>query len=162
MRRIKICPYIKLSFPTFVFKAKILGKKPETERTIEVIKTASMFDLSTILFEAFGFTPNNYFGFFSNGQKPENSSIIVEPDFLDEFYENEIDEVETIPWFHKSKSAENTTVMDIFKSKKQMLFMFEYGGVWKIKIEKQSESEFLNPDQMATLLSKKGLNPIKK
>jgi len=94
-------------------------------RIIEIKAGDTLFDLAAIILKSYNFDMDHMFGFYNNLKNPYKS---------DEIYEL-LDEVDFL-MNENTKELRNTSIEEVFKSKKKMLFLFDYGDEWRFLVER--------------------------
>lgn len=94
-------------------------------RTIEIYGNYSLANLASEILEAFNFDEDHAYGFYSNIRNIYKSEEIYEL-FTD------IENCEDTP---EAKGVKGVLISEVFKVKKKMVFLFDYGEDWMFLVE---------------------------
>lgn len=113
-----------------IYSLKIYSDE-DVFRTIEIRGNESLASLATEILNAFDFEEDHAYGFYSNIRNIYKS---------DEVYElfSDIDDCEDTPG---AKGVKGVLISEVFKVRKKMLFLFDYGDDWMFLVECKKISE---------------------
>ena len=130
----------------FIFDVWLYGAYPPTKanriiRKIQIAETKSLYNFAKVITQAFGFSFDHCFGFYSNFNLYHDSEKAYEL-----FYD--LDDIE--PPAPHVKSVKRSKIQQVFKNPEdKMLFLFDYGDGWQFTVElveiKQAEKWDLKP-----------------
>jgi Plasmid pRiA4b ORF-3-like protein len=119
---------MSLLISNYIFRVKFLHQK-KVYRDIEIYGDWSLYDLAELILKSVKFEFDHCCGFYGNFNNIYDSEEVYEL-FVDANNEDNMG-LENSP---NAKALKTTLVQDVFKPKKKMLFLFDYGDNWEFEI----------------------------
>ncbi|HUD44788.1 MAG TPA: hypothetical protein VMR41_04555 [Patescibacteria group bacterium] len=116
-----------------LIKMKVTNKREKANyKVLEVSADITLYKFAEIIVKRFGFYFDHSFGFYDNLEDHFKSKEIYEL-FTD------LDDVEHTPGAKGVRKY--YFVSDLFKNRKKMLFLFDYGDTWEFILEVLDDSQ---------------------
>jgi Plasmid pRiA4b ORF-3-like protein len=133
-------------FSTHIFRISL---KPRLYRDIEIKSDESLAELAEVIVKAFDFNFDHAYGFFSAMKGNVYKSPVRYELFAD------------VDGGREARSVKRTKVGDAFALVgSKMLFLFDYGGEWRFKVEVIAIGEAASRGRYPKILSTVGKAPV--
>jgi len=126
------------------------GFVPTVERKIAILETQSLYTFARIIVKSFDFYFDHCFGFYSNIDSYHDSFDSYEL-FVD-IGEGGLDS--------NSKGVKKTKVKDVFYEYEKMLFLFDYGDMWRFIVVRERIEEASKYRKYPFIVEKIGKSPL--
>lgn len=134
---------------TYIFKASLLNK-PKIYREIDVLETTSLYKLVEAINDAYDFSFDHAFGFFSNVSENRYYDSEKKYELFADLHKEGMD-IESVD----SGSVEKTKVKDVWRTiGDKMMFLFDYGDCWQFVVELMEFGEKSPNKKISTIIGK--------
>jgi hypothetical protein len=121
--------------------------KPHVYRDIEIDSALSLFELAHVITKAFGFDFEHAFGFFGR----LTGRVFASPVRYELFADEELG--------GDARSVQATISQAFPRTNSKMLFVYDYGDVWRFRVEVREISELLPDSTVSRVTAEVGKAP---